>query len=63
MMSVLVHYLLRHPLGPAPELLAYSRSDIAGLRDGGSESMNHYLHVHYEDIEEPYRERVFKLGV
>lgn len=45
------------------ELVAYMRGDTAGSRGGGSDSMKHYLHVYYEDVEELYRERVFKLGV
>ncbi|WP_136602228.1 tyrosine-type recombinase/integrase [Salinigranum halophilum] len=46
------------------ELVAYMRGDAAGSRNaGGSDSMSHYLHAHYEDIEAPYREQVFKLGV
>ncbi len=46
------------------ELVAYMRGDTAGSRGaGGSDSMSHYLHVYYEDIESMYRERVFKLGV
>jgi integrase len=44
------------------ELVAYMRGDAAGSRNPrGSDSMSHYLHVHYEDVEGPYRERVFKL--
>jgi len=47
-----------------PELVAYMRGDAAGSRSGGgSDSMSHYIHVHYEDVEDLYRERVFKLGV
>jgi len=44
------------------ELVAYMRGDAAGSRNqAGSESMAHYLHVYYSDIEQMYRERVFKL--
>jgi integrase/recombinase XerD len=46
------------------ELVAYMRGDVPGNSGpGGSDSMSHYLHVYYEDVEELYRERVFKLGV
>ncbi len=46
------------------ELVAYMRGDTAGSRNAaGSDSMSHYLHVYYEDVEDLYRERVFKLRI
>lgn len=46
------------------ELVKYMRGDTVGgtqLSDQGA--IRHYLHTYYEDVEEVYRERIFKLGV
>lgn len=45
-----------------PELVAYMRGDKAGSTiDVGS--IDAYIHTFYEDVEEVYRERIFKLFV
>jgi hypothetical protein len=31
-------------------------------RQGSKESIDHYPHVYYDDIEDIYRRRIFKLG-
>lgn len=44
--------------------VAYILGDTTGSRSAGrSDSLSHYLHVYYEDVEALYRERVFELGV
>ena len=45
------------------EFVVYMRGDVAGSRGSGSDSMSHYLHVYYEDVEELYRKRVFRPGL
>lgn len=48
-----------------PELrVQYLRGDKTGPEVGRSRSAIHrYIHMHYEDIEEMYRNRIFKLGL
>ncbi|WP_160135783.1 integrase [Halococcus salsus] len=44
------------------ELVHYMRGDEAGtsIEDG---AMHHYIHTYYEDVEDLYLDRVFKLDV
>jgi len=46
------------------ELVKYMRGDtVGGTQLGDQGAIRHYLHTYYEDIEEAYRERIFKLNV
>lgn len=45
-------------------LVQYLRGDKQGPDIGGSRSAFHrYIHTHYEDVEEEYRDRIFRLGI
>ena len=43
------------------ELVQYMRGDVPRSGDGGNDAMDDYLHVFYSDIEDPYKERIYKL--
>ena len=46
------------------ELVKYMRGDKQGMESGvGREGMDHYLHAYYEDIENIYLGRIFKLQI
>jgi len=46
------------------ELVKYMRGDKAGgSRLENKETMDHYLHTYYQDIESLYRERMYRLGL
>lgn len=46
------------------ELVKYLRGDtVGGSRLSDQGAIRHYLHTYYEDVEEVYRERIFKLNV
>ncbi len=46
------------------ELVKYMRGDtVGGIQLSDQGAIRHYLHTYYEDIEEVYRERIFKLNV
>lgn len=46
------------------ELVKYMRGDIAGAAPAeGQAGIDHYIHTYYEDIEQLYRENIFRLGV
>lgn len=45
-------------------LVQYLRGDKQGPDMGGSRSAFHrYIHAYYEDVEEEYRDRIFRLGI
>jgi len=45
------------------QLVKWMRGDKFGDDKGSKESIDHYRHVYYDDIEDVYRRRIFKLGL
>lgn len=45
------------------ERIKYMRGDALDEDLNGGESLDYYLHTYYHDIEERYRERIYRLGL
>lgn len=45
------------------ERLKYMRGDALDEEVDASETIDHYLHTYYRDIEDLYRDNIYKLGV
>lgn len=45
------------------ELIKYMRGDVEGDLSKSTGAIKHYIHSYYEDIEDLYRKRIYKLGV